>query len=309
MFPRVALLFAVAVAVTFAELPPNYEALEAAQKQDILWQQIAANPYPTDDLPIKPYDAITSLQLLQASFDKKAFTWEGDEMIADRPKLIHTYGSAAKVELLISKDSEYTGVFAPGKKIGIARFSVAAIDPDNFVPGTVTKILVDGKPSINLFAMNSVDGQGKDFNFFKLPFTNFIPNPVSPVKKFLAAVFREAIDELPGGKCDRPLGEGKLPLFTAALQYVNGSVEPQPKAPLVYFFQPNSALGWNGDDTTDLRLQLAKIPVQSVLYTISVAISQTGPQEVIGKLVLKSQFVASEYEDQILFFNHASKRC
>lgn len=230
-------------------------------------------------------------------------------MIKDRPKVIHTYGSAAKTELQINANSKYTGVFAPGNKASIARLSLAAIQKDNFTPGMALKVLVNGKPSINMFAMFSLDGQGPDYNFFKNTFTNFVPDAKSIALKVGSRAFHEAIEDLPGGDCDRPLSETKLPLFIPGSQHVNGSFNVKPKPPMVYFFQPNTALGWDGADKSDLRTKLAKIPVGSVLYTFAVSATDGGPKEVIGKLVLKSPFVASEYQDKTLFFKHHAKSC
>lgn len=300
---------AAGLAVTYAALPANYESLSAVKKQDILWGKISANPYPDDQLPTQGHGALESLNLFRSAFDQQAFLWNGDEMIKGRPKLVHTYGTAAKVELQVYSSSKYTGVFSPGNKAGISRISRAILDDKMFVPGMATKILIDGKPSVNLFSMNGIDGQGKDKNIFKLPFTNFIPDPAGVAQKLLASKFREASDDLPGGVCDRPLTESKMPLLGAASQNVSGTVIAKPNAPLVWHLTPNTALGWDGSDPTDYRLQLAKIAVDSVLYTVAVSTTEGGPKETIGKLVLKSNFVASDYEDSTLFFKHPIKHC
>jgi hypothetical protein len=293
------------VALAFADLPPNYQNLTAGQKQDILWSKILENPYPDDKLP---NGNLSPVQLLMPSYDEKSFTHDGDEMIPGRTKLIHTYGSAGKVELQIFPNSSYTGLFKAGStNIGIARLSLALQDDNNFTPGMAVKILINGKPSINLIAMFSVNGQGKNKNFFEKVFTNYIPPAQGIVLKALAIAFREAIRMLPGDQCDKPLDEGKLPLYTPASVDSNGTVNANPKAPSVINFHPNPAIAWDPNTKNDVRINLANVPVGSVLYTVAVKLQENSPEEVIGQLVLRSKFVASEYEDKNLYFQHSSK--
>lgn len=150
-------------------LPPNYEALGGGEKEEILWSQIQRSEYSLDELPTRNWNPITSLNLLRPSFNAKSFTWDHDEIMKGRPpRLIHTYGSVAKVELQISQDSPYTGCFAPGyQHIGLARFSLARQDYSNYIPGFALKFLNDGHTSSNIIAMYSVDGQGSNTNFFE----------------------------------------------------------------------------------------------------------------------------------------------
>lgn len=155
-----------ATASNYEELPPDYQTLSGAKKQDLLWSNIENTVYDINNLPFLDY-GIASAQLLLPSFDAKSFSHESDEMIEGRPKVIHTYGSAAKIELQIDANSPYTGVFAPGSKIGIARVSLARRQVPTYIPGIVIKLLVDGLPSINLIAMYDLEGQGFNKNFFE----------------------------------------------------------------------------------------------------------------------------------------------
>ncbi|XP_055327354.1 uncharacterized protein LOC129580719 [Paramacrobiotus metropolitanus] len=302
---------AIAFAVVNAALPSGYESKTAAEKQGILWSKISATPYAAGSLPKDNYGPITSLQLLMSDFDRKAFTWDGDEIESGRPKLIHTFGSAAKVTLKIFPNSTYSGLFkANSSNLGIARLSLAQQDDSNYIPGMALKFLVSGKPSHNLQVMNSVDGQGANKNFFAKTFTNFIPEAESLKLKFLATRFHAAIESLSDKECERPLDEGKLPLLTPASLEHSGSAVGLPKAPTVLNFVPNPAVGWKESSTDDLRVNLAKIPVGSVLYTVKAKATQTSTKEdPIGQLVLDSSFVASEYEDKTLFFKHHAQRC
>jgi len=171
------------------------------------------------------------------------------------------------------------------------------------------KIPVDKAPSHSLITMFSVAGQGTDKNFFSNIFTNQIPDGHSAATKFLGFQFSLALRLLPGG-CERPFDEGKLPMHTPASVEQNGKIATSVKVPEVINFIPTPAVGWSKNTTDDTRILLEKIPVGTVLYKLAVKPSRDSTESsIIGQLVLKSSFVASEYCDKHLYFQHHNKRC
>jgi hypothetical protein len=48
---------------------------------------------------------------------------------------------------------------------------------------------MDGKPSVNTHALNSLDGQGRDVSFFRYPFNTEVPTPRSSLLKAAAVWF------------------------------------------------------------------------------------------------------------------------
>ena len=96
----------------------------------------------------------------------------------------------------------YTGIFASGADHGLIRLS-AAKEPDmsagtepkdaleRFTPGFGLKFLRDGVPSGNMVAMYSVDG-AETWSFFRMDFSNHVPDPESLALKVLSKKFATA---------------------------------------------------------------------------------------------------------------------
>ncbi len=58
----------------------------------------------------------------------------------------------------------------------------------------------------------------------------------------------------------------------------------------------------------DVRLGLAQIPAGTVLFRVKARASAAAEPELIGSLAIESQFVASEFGDRALFFQHMRHR-
>ncbi|XP_055353809.1 uncharacterized protein LOC129599543 isoform X2 [Paramacrobiotus metropolitanus] len=290
-------------------LSSNYDRLPAEDKQDQLWQKIARDPYRENELPTANPSFFSLLNLFFPPFLKKSFTHDGDEMPNTRQKLIHTYGSVAKMEFRTNPNitTSFTGLLRSGA-IGFVRLSLARQSEDTFIPGMGVKFLIDGKPSLNMHVMNSLEGQGGNKNFFERTFRNIIPAPSSMKLKLLSKAFAVAIWFLPGGRDDRPESETNLPLYEHAAVDNEGRAVSPVVAPYEISFTPNPELAWSPDTTEDLRVNLGKIPVGSVLYTVTAKRGLRMEAETIGEIISTSRFVASRYGDEILFFQHARHR-
>ncbi|XP_055340729.1 uncharacterized protein LOC129589860 [Paramacrobiotus metropolitanus] len=290
-----------------APLPRDYESLDCVVKQDILWRNIAAKPYPTNAMPTINFQVPVTNQLLNQSFIIQAFTLTGDEFPVDRPKLIHTYGSTGKVTLEIFRNSSYSGMFAAGSmNPGIIRFSLGDITAASFGPSFALKLFVDHRPSVNIVAMNNPDGQGTDRNFFSKTFTNFRPAPMDANNIKFGKIFHDALlTKLSGGECQRPLDENRLPVYDVAAAYAGRRVN----APTVLKFIPNPAVGSDPSSQADFRLNLNRIRPESLLYTVAAKATENSREEIIGRIWLRSPLVSSEYQDKRLLFQHPRMRC
>lgn len=136
-----------------------------------------------------------------------------------------------------------------------------------------------------------------------------MPHPKTLPVQILAHQFQKGSDSLPGGVCDKPIDGLKLPNYTPASVSPDGSVNPSPVVPLQYFLKPNPDLGWSPHDQTDFRVHVANIPVDTLLYTMTAKATADAEEQVIGRLVLKSPFLASDYGDNKLYFQHHAKQC
>ena len=86
---------------------------------------------------------------------------------------------------------------------GYIRLSLADFNYEKVIPGAGIKILIDGQPSQNFHVMNSLDGQGKDRNIFRLPFANVLPHTNDLTMRALDVSFKGAIGLLPASPNDQ----------------------------------------------------------------------------------------------------------
>ncbi len=277
-------------------LPSNYQTLTAFQKKNVLWKQVKETPYsllPDIYSGIGIGLIISSLgtfSTLQVSFNREA-----DEMPFGRRKVIHPFGSVAPVRWIAATDVPYTGIYQKGG-YGLARLSIAG-DPDllGFTPGMALKMFVDHGPSVNLQVMYSLDGQGENQNFFQNRFTNDIAAPTNILLKPLVVLF-SLVQNPPT----------YLPVNHFAEINPNGKVVQDPQSPYSLIFVPGDEVKgrFNGGGQREFREDLASLPERTAIYQIYAKKTKSARPQWIGTLVTEDQFVASEYEDQKLFFQH-----
>src|SRR5262249_41735049 len=124
---------------------------------------------------------------------RQTFLVAADELPVGRTKIIHTYGTAACIELVPRRGHPFTGVFRSGAR-GIARLSLA-FPGDDFCPGIGLKLLIDGKPSVNVVPLPSLLGQGRDQNVFARAYVNPAPTETTGIAEaVLKRTFTETAD-------------------------------------------------------------------------------------------------------------------
>jgi hypothetical protein len=284
----------------------GYERMSGCDKQDYLWQE---KLLPTEyrDKPglnfggwrdlIGLLKAPTSVLNLAQTFDNVS-----DEMPVGKPKIVHAFGSVAKVIFKSSKTHPYTGLFAADEVCGLARLSVAGSPlAIGFTPGMALKLFVDGKPSVNIEVMNSLEGQGSDWNFFARSMTNSLPRTRISLMDSKTVLLKVAERALARVKPD-PL---YLPVTPFAEIDVEGARIEHPIAPRVIVFSPLEAPNavFRNNEDQDFRDVLAKIPVGTPIYEVY-GLDASNKRVLIGTLETASPFVASQYGDQRLFFRH-----
>ena len=138
MFAARLLIILLNLTVVFTvALPSNYQDLSADDKQRLLWKNVISNPYSLSNLPTDQPSVLTLSKLFNPIYDRPSFVTESDEIpYPGREKFIHTYGSVAEVELRITQNSSFTGIFRSGG-IGLARLSLARQNDANFIPGNI----------------------------------------------------------------------------------------------------------------------------------------------------------------------------
>lgn len=273
------------------ELPAGYTQLSAEEKLRSLTGLIYNTEY--KELPTA-YPLASSWKLLIPDYVATTLDHSSDEMPQGRMKLIHTYGSVAPVKLVITQENRYTGIFKSGAQ-GLLRASLAHPLP-SYTPGFALKFLIDGKKSVNVFAMDSLEGQGSDRNFFAKPFRTKIDLPSSAHLKMLMIFFDKALQRY------NPQGSSvHLPLDHMASVNVDGSAVQKPVYPDSLIFVP-AIKGFASSSKEDLRSQLERLWSNRALYYVF-AEDKKG-RTLIGKLVQTGDFISSEFGDKNLFFEH-----
>ena len=284
--------------IALADLPENYQSLTAIEKQTYLWDQ-RITPSQWYSFPpigggnwaslVKGLYSLVNLRLKMRL--QQSFTHAADEIPKGNIKFIHPSGSVAKIKFVATKDSPYVGIYRGG--IGLARLSLA-LDPKlagSYTPGMALKFFIDGYPSVNIQVMNSLNGQGENHNFFAKTFSNIIPEPEGITLNFLKLAFQLAV-------------KNPLHLSVDHLSYrrTDGSQEKETLSPYQLFFIPIQTNIIAENSTLDFRKSLADIPIGTHLYRVE---SSQGRAVIhIGDLYTTSEFIASEYGDCQLFFQH-----
>ncbi len=293
-------LFLAAYAVNaFAYLSESYQTYDAQIKQDVLWRNISEQPYA--ELPEMKFFPNDSYKIphgyrftRDAATMGQAFDHRSDEMPEGRVKIIHAYGSAAKVEFVPATHHPFTGLFRSGA-VGVARLSLGVpfASTGSFVPGMAIKFLVDGQPSKNMHVMQRLEGQGDNRNFFKFAFTNKLPEPIEKSTRYGAKFFGRFV---------------KNPIFLrvdhVAELAADGARAERVVAPYQIFFQPAEGVTID-ENAADFRVELTKLAEGTKLYEVFGTYSEHVQTPIyIGSLYLRSPFVASAYGDKVLYFQH-----
>ncbi|CDW78959.1 UNKNOWN [Stylonychia lemnae] len=290
-------------ASSWAKYGDAYEKLSAQDKQKALWAEITSN-----DTPYGWYNALELGGLFVESMST-SLHWVGDTFedgwLGVRDKYIHSVGSVATVKYTpVDNNEGYTGIFKSGADHGLIRLSIAKQPDqseskhsaeaalDNFTPGFGLKFLRNNVPSGNLVAMYSVNG-AKSWNFFRMDFTNHIPDAEGVALTLVAKKFETAT----------PFVQ-YVGLSDIASYEQDGTLTTTPKFPFQLSFEPVLREKFTEDFSQDFQEQLASIQAGSQIYKVH-AYAEPDSQKVhIGDLSITSPLVKSYFGDRYLFFKH-----
>eukprot|EP01087_Luapelamoeba_hula_P012444 TRINITY_DN346_c1_g1_i1.p1 TRINITY_DN346_c1_g1~~TRINITY_DN346_c1_g1_i1.p1 ORF type:complete len:361 (+),score=49.85 TRINITY_DN346_c1_g1_i1:41-1084(+) len=279
----------------------TYQRQSAATKLSQLWQVIVA------DTNSAPWPSAVQLAELLVESMKVSFDTVADDMprqfldLQVRPKLIHCVGAVASCKFTPSRTNPYTGLLY-GFDHGLIRFSLAA-KPDysaarGFIPGIGLKVLVDGRPSVNLVSMYNLAGQENSHNFFAHDFTNHVPYPDPSTQNIVA---KKLIDHFKTASA--------WPTFVGIRDFANynqtGRTVQRPRFPFRLVFHPTydtHKLIPDNDDRT-IGEMLTDLPIGPV-YEVWAEDSPGAPLVNIGLLSTTSRATPSLFGDQGLFLEH-----
>ncbi len=279
-------------------LPDGYAALNRFEKLELLWSRVASDPYPLDALPDKAPSAWARRKLFSVDYDRRSFEHAADELPEGRGKLVHRYGTCARVRFEVSEPGPYTGVLATGGE-GLLRLSDATGGP-RFTPSLALKIPVDGQPSLNFFGLPATERTEHDYDFLSGPFANSTPVPMSLDAKLLGRSFQKTAEALHATRVYAVY----LPLHELAETNLDGTSVEAPVVPDRIELHPTDDARAAFDDQKEWRTALAALPTGLCLFELRVAAAIDEPAASYGELVLETPFVASRFGDERLFFQH-----
>jgi hypothetical protein len=185
-----------------------------------------------------------------------------------------------------------------------------------YAPGAQVKLFVAGQGSGNFSAINSLEGQGGNTNFFAKVLTTAVPLSSSPTARASLLFLKNP------GKT-----QGKIGLTGLARMLSSGETTPNLRAPAQIYLVPGGSAFSEFAATSDFREEIGKVPAGTLVYQVyaSPSISQPKVQSeedleattgennglrgdaiLIGNIVTTSEFVASEFGDlNLMFANQA----
>jgi hypothetical protein len=273
--------------------------------------------------------AKSAFKALQSEALSKSLTFASDEFLEPRQKIIHTYGTTAKIIFEPDPTTPYTGIFSE-RAPGLARFSYAGpVLAIGVVPALALKFPLDGnRHSENMVVLNKLDRQQPFWHFFSKhsynsvfqnPFSNIIPTPrwTNLIIRTINDRFKTVVQE---GTVLRQPVEGVASIHTS------GTLVPadQVNAPYRLIFSPANEAARSSDPTIDFRDDLGRnIRTGTAIYDIyglseseEKDLNRAGISKVdgllkgarkIGTLKTESEFIASKYGDYRLFFKHSDR--
>lgn len=288
----VAIICFVATSSALAELPKNYQTKTATDKQNLLWQNTLKTEY--EKLP--PYEGndlnfilthVSALFRLEETFDHVS-----DEMPKNKTKLTHNYGVLAHMRFIPADDTPFSGIYENGG-MGLIRLSLTADPTGGYIQAMAMKFLIDGKPSVNLHLMNNLDGQGEDWNYFAGPFSNKLPHPITKPVMMLEKIFDTV---------KKPSNE--LSVAHLAKIDTKGRTYDVFNAPDQILFEPDQSLLQVIDprNRDDFRETLKAVVSKGELGHLYAVMGEQ--KRYIGSIHIESELVASQYADEVLFFQH-----
>jgi hypothetical protein len=293
---------------TPASIPQNYESLMGCEKQEILWDKIQLSVY--KELP--DYNKLGLPQVVGMAMQtlKLKGNLHSDFAPDGWKKYLHRRAAIAKVKIL-PVSSKYTGVFQ-GAECALLRLSLTykTAGSKPVAPGLALKVLRDKAPSANVSALVSLDGQAKNFNFFKNPMSNIVPTGKDFGQKLVHGIF---------SRTSRYPEE----LVIKHMAEINslGEKTLEVSTPRQLFFVPAKSVKSFSSNEHDVRNDFLSIPEGTVIYhlyalpekyknfdysnyTQEMVAQFVAESDHIADIISTSEFAASEFGDDGIFFRH-----
>jgi len=282
---------------------PAWQHQTAASKQTILDATIR------NDTTSQSWPSTLELAELFIEDMNLSFDTEGDDMpeqlFQRRPKLIHSVGVVADAQWKVVPNSlGYTGIFESGCSRMYVRLSLARepdTSPGGYTPGLSMKLLRNGVPSGNMFAMYSLQGQDS-WNFFDHDLTNHVPD-LSDNAAFILKELRSTFAKASAWPV--MIGTSNLALYDET-----GKNATSPNFPFRLVFHPTTALHNAFPDApqqpfTDVLVKGLANP--GPLYNVYAVVNPNDPIDQfvhIATISTTTPVTTTNFGDKYMFFEH-----
>jgi len=294
-------------------VPENYQNLSACEKRDILWDKVEKTEYTS----LPTFSSFGAKELISMAFQsmKTKVQRNSDVSPPKWKKYLHRRGSVAQVEFIPKETVPYTGFFK-GSECALLRLSLTYRPSKNrnFAPGLALKVLRTGRPSANVSALYRLEGQDKNYNFFKNPLSNIVPTGSGFGLSIVNKIFK-SVTNYP-----EELGITHL----AENLEINKNNAEKKQAPRQIFFVPTLTEKFS-DQPHDIREDFHSILPGTKIFKVYAV----GPKYLnydygqyqssdiekfvqeaihIGDLFTKTRFLSSAFGDEGIFFRHEVRK-
>ena len=273
---------------------PAFRTAPARDKQEILWSFISNWPVRTaavdahqrhaDDEPVD--QTCVSAQGIRPGRRCETAPDEG----------ISCVGTAAKMRFVADGTHPFTGMFATGG-VGFVRASLAVGMP-KYSPAAAFKFAAMGRIHRGICCCTSHGAHASEPGFFERAPTNHTLAPITFPNTLMLPLLRFWLSPI-----SSPIELQRLDHLAAVTN--NGTVVEHAVAPELGNLDGADEVRNDPASREDFRELLAAIPSGSLLYRMYGKASRSAQQVYIGSVTTESGFVASEFGDCILAFQHA----
>ena len=254
-----------------------------------------------DDTPGQFFEGLATLPLFLQDINL-TFDHEGDEMPANRLKILHPTGIVAQFRFVSDGNHDFTGSLK-GTEHGIFRISEVGVSKHGEVASTSAgfKFFRDGVASGNMFTLHSFEGHEETYNFLRhdIDYKTHVDFPTDDCRNMTSHAKLSQVSKHVGLMSVKNLSDYDQ----------HGNREYNPKWPFNMRLLPNDPPSCNSPDSFHVYYDHLPpcIPIGWKLFDVMARDEpegEGGVEKKIGYIETTSDVVTSLYGDTKLFFRH-----
>lgn len=297
-----ALYFLSLILTCLAHSDSHFEKLSAAEKEDQFFIRMLGSRYGSTPPKMEQLSLSDAIQAMDFRYSAHAFSHKGSTM--GQKKLQNRYGTSALVSFIPLGANPYTGLFSAGAPYGIFRVSLENVPAKGrdaiYIPGVAFKFFVDGKSDVDILAKSFVHGH-MGSNIFAHKFKTNLEEPQHWTDWTSRFWERRAL-----GSAGQSKGNPRiLTLDHATATTSMGAKVKNPVAPYALEFVASPELRDLLElDKSDFRKALEGNCKGFELFSVFAVSAEKQDPLLIGHIHARSEFMASSFGDETLFFKH-----